>query len=154
DVFKFVGLETLSCLVGPTFGTTSLYLGGAIPGTTYGLTWWTWWLGDLIGMLLVVPALFACIDQPRARSKPRRLVELALLRVSVLMVSQIVCGDLFRVGNTHYPLTYTFLPFIIWAAFRFGRYGVTLLNLIIAVLTVVGTLQHLGPFVGATLGEA
>ncbi|MDP3341031.1 PAS domain S-box protein [Frigidibacter sp.] len=61
DVFRLVLiLGPLGCLISPTFGTTALWLMGSLqPGSVYH-NWQTWWLGDLFGVLIVVPlTLFA-----------------------------------------------------------------------------------------------
>jgi PAS domain S-box-containing protein len=58
DVFGFiVSVVMLSTLVSPTIGLISLYLGGHFDSGDFGLKWWTWWLSDLMGVLVVTPVL-------------------------------------------------------------------------------------------------
>ena len=52
------------------------------------------------------------------------------------------------------PLTYLFLPFLLWAAFRFGRRGTTTMTVMIAGIVTWGTVVHCGPFLRGTLNEA
>lgn len=54
-VIKFVFTIPLMCVVSATFGTTSLAFGGLITWTAYATTWTTWWVGDSIGVLAIVP---------------------------------------------------------------------------------------------------
>ena len=48
-------------------GVTSLLAGGIIPWPTGFVHWWTWWIGDTIGALVVIPLLLVW-TQHRARS--------------------------------------------------------------------------------------
>jgi len=71
DVFVFIGLAALlSTAISATVGVTSLYLGGIVAPGHAGETWRAWWLGDVIGALLVTPLLltwYARHDIPRYR---------------------------------------------------------------------------------------
>src|SRR5439155_3260747 len=55
EVLKFLALAPGSCLVGATFGVTALWLGGVIQSPNYFFSWWTWWVGDTIGVLIFTP---------------------------------------------------------------------------------------------------
>jgi len=45
------------CTIAASFGIASLYLGD-VPGTRqWTVLWWTWWIGDYAGMLLITPLL-------------------------------------------------------------------------------------------------
>src|SRR5215475_10619676 len=58
DVFKFVVLAALfSTTVSATIGVTSLVLGGYANWRDFGAIWFTWWLGDAVGALIVGPFL-------------------------------------------------------------------------------------------------
>lgn len=58
DLLKFVLLAgLLSPIVSSTFGVTSLSLGGYASWSQYGSIWFTWWLGDVGGALLVAPLI-------------------------------------------------------------------------------------------------
>ena len=60
-------LGPVGCLVSASFGTASLWLMGSLPSGAVFQNWQTWWLGDLFGVLVVLPlALFA----PWRRSPP------------------------------------------------------------------------------------
>jgi len=56
NIFKMLALGgPVSCLVGATIGVSCLLLIGIIQGNQYFLNWWTWWLGDTIGVFLLLP---------------------------------------------------------------------------------------------------
>src|SRR5207245_7503885 len=55
DVFKFALIAGLSTMVSATIGVTSLELGGYAAWTEGGRIWWTWWLGDVVGAIIIAP---------------------------------------------------------------------------------------------------
>tara|TARA_R110002124_G_scaffold63350_43_gene173554 strand:- start:19114 stop:22917 length:3804 start_codon:yes stop_codon:yes gene_type:complete len=56
DVAVFAGIVgPLACLIAASVGTYTLFLAGLLPPTGAVNNWLTWWLGDLIGILVVLP---------------------------------------------------------------------------------------------------
>src|SRR5688572_5909781 len=55
----------LSTLVSATIGVATLYLGGALATTNILATWRAWWVGDMVGALLIAPPLLVWATQPR-----------------------------------------------------------------------------------------
>jgi integral membrane sensor domain MASE1 len=56
DVLILVLLAVpIGALVSATLGVGSLWLGGVIIWSSVPVTWSTWWLGDMISLLLVTP---------------------------------------------------------------------------------------------------
>jgi PAS domain S-box-containing protein len=89
DILGFLLLGApVACLVSATIATTSLGLSGAVPPPALAFTWWTWWLGDALGVLIAAPALLALIGRPREAWAPRRATVAApLLLVTGLLVA-------------------------------------------------------------------
>src|SRR5215813_11131269 len=57
DVFLFVLASFLCTIISATLGTLSVYVGGFAAKEFLESLWWTWWLGDSIGALIVAPLL-------------------------------------------------------------------------------------------------
>jgi signal transduction histidine kinase/CHASE1-domain containing sensor protein len=75
----------LSCLVSATVGVTTLVVSSKVPGAWFVITWWTWWLGDTLGILIVTPLVLSWWAEPRTIWRRRRLsVSLPLAGVLVL----------------------------------------------------------------------
>ena len=55
----------LACLVNASFGVTSLYATGTISLAEFTYSWFTWWVGDTIGVLVTVPIVFILFARPR-----------------------------------------------------------------------------------------
>jgi len=87
DIWRFLVLGALvACLTNASLATLTLGLSGAVPTDALAFTWWTWWLGDSLGVLIAAPAVLTLIGQPRHAWAPRRsTVALPLVGVTLLL---------------------------------------------------------------------
>jgi PAS domain S-box-containing protein len=142
NIFKFVFLAAfLSTAVSATFGVTSLALRGYAPLDRSAGIWFTWWLGDLTGDLLIVPLLVIWLTQPYPDLKPRRILEAAGLLLSVVSLGYIV----FLSGAVR-GLEYVLILPLLWAAFRFGQRGAITAAFLTSSIALLGTVHGFGPF--------
>jgi PAS domain S-box-containing protein len=154
DVFKFTAVVLVAGVVATSVGPTSIALAGIAAPPMYPAIWFTWWLGDTTGMLLVTPLLLTWSDEPRWRWGFRGAVEAVLLFVSLLAAGRIASGASFPGGNANYPLLFVPIPWLVWAAFRFGPRGAATAAAVTAGVAIWNTVQGVGPFVGATVNES
>ena len=89
DIWRFLLLAApVACLSNASVATAALALAGALPPSALGFTWWTWWIGDTLGVLIAAPAVLALIGRPRSAWLPRRTtVALPLALVTSLLVA-------------------------------------------------------------------
>ena len=89
DIWRFLLLAApLACLTNSTISTATLCLAGVLPTSAVAFTWWTWWIGDSLGVLIAAPAALTLIGRPRSAWRPRRAtVALPLLVVTALLVA-------------------------------------------------------------------
>ncbi|MDP3823620.1 MAG: CHASE domain-containing protein [Burkholderiales bacterium] len=86
DVLGFLAASTASCLVSPTIANLALWLSGTVPAAAVPFSAATWWIGDVLGVLIVTPIVLTLLGQPRAAWAPRRLsVGLSLALVTALL---------------------------------------------------------------------
>jgi signal transduction histidine kinase/CHASE1-domain containing sensor protein len=71
-IFLLLG-GPLSCLVGATVGVTTLAVSGQISWSLFIMTWWTWWVGDSLGVFITTPLVLSWLAEPRAIWRRRRL---------------------------------------------------------------------------------
>ncbi|MGC2418623.1 MAG: MASE1 domain-containing protein, partial [Candidatus Acidiferrales bacterium] len=121
DTFRFAALVLASTTIAATVGVTSLSLGGYAAWAQYREIWVTWWLGDAVGAMLVAPLLILWISNFRLRFKWREYAELLALLVGLVLTAQIVFTGFFLRVPRNFPLEYLCIPFLIWAAIRFGQ---------------------------------
>src|SRR5882672_8062454 len=121
DVFKFFVLAgATSTALSATIGVTCLGLGGFADWSRFGAIWFTWWLGDMGGDLVVAPLLVLWSLHPHVRGSRARLAEASALLGSLLLVAHRVFGGEAAGTGGAYPLEFLCVPFLVWAAFRFG----------------------------------
>jgi PAS domain S-box-containing protein len=68
----------VACLINPTISVTTLWLFGLLPWANVAFSWWTWWVGDAIGVLLFAPLSLVFVQSP-GRRRGRAAVALPLL---------------------------------------------------------------------------
>ena len=141
DAFKFVVLAALvSTSVSATIGAASLTLGGRADWHDLHTIWFTWWLGDAVGALVVAPVLVLWSGGALPRSRLRRLEAVGLF------ATVIGGGVLVFYGFVGQPLTFLCVPPLVWAAFRFGQRETALAIAILSGLAIRGTIRGFGPF--------
>jgi PAS domain S-box-containing protein len=150
DVLGLVILAAgVSPLVSATIGVTSGWWGGLIPVASYGKAWWTWWLGDAMGALIVAPLVFVWSTWPRRRLPRMQLLEAGTLLFAVVAVSLIVFGGLWTAPSLE--ISYLVFPVLTWAALRFGPPGVVTTLGLVSVVAIAGTAEGMGPFTRDTV---
>jgi diguanylate cyclase (GGDEF)-like protein len=151
DILKFAVLAgMLSTMISATFGVTSLCLGHSAHWADYTDIWATWWLGDAVGAFVVTPLILLWIANPRLRWNWLRALEAAILFTGLALTALIVFGVLFIGVGMSYPLEYLCIPFLMWAALRFGTREAATATLVLAVTAILGTMQGHGPFTVAS----
>jgi len=147
NIFKFALFAAFSSAIGATVGTTAITLAGLAARPVYTVIWSTWWLGDAVGALTVTPLILLWVENPRLDWTRKQLVELTLLATGLFAVSWVVFGDGLHFVVRNYPFEYLCFPFLIWAAFRFGRRKAATAIAALAIIATWGTVHGYGPFV-------
>jgi PAS domain S-box-containing protein len=155
DVVRFVAIAALASTIAPTAGLVPLSVLHAMPGMDLFWNWWTWWQGDATGIILVTPLILSWSGGPDLqRWSARKIIEGLLFAALLLAATHIVFSGGSDNG-TAYATTFLIVPFIVWAAFRFGQREVTTAIAAICALAVWYTLRRqVGPFSTASINEA
>jgi len=116
---------------------------------TYWPAWRPWFLSNTLTGLTLLPIILTGVAEAKAR---RRSVSLpALLEGGAITLALIAVGWLVLVRpsglGTNLPIAlYVPLPFLLWAAVRFGPRGTSASLLTVAVLVTWATTRGRGPF--------
>lgn len=85
----------LSCLVSATVGVTSLHLANVIQAIDFFYSWWNWWIGDMLGVLIFTPLTLTFLLRHHSPWKERltivtipMLVTLATVTVAFVGISR------------------------------------------------------------------
>jgi diguanylate cyclase (GGDEF)-like protein len=150
----FTGISTVACLVASSWGVATLSVAGVVSTGNFLDTWQTWWLGDVIGMIVFAPVFLAWRQSRQIAGKPQRLAELiaafALLALSAVAV---FASPPPTVGAAS-PLTFLPLPCLVWIAFRFRPIGVALGVCLLSAIAIAATANGSGPFGGVKSSDS
>lgn len=154
DVFKFVVFaRLLSPIVGATLGVTSLAVTGLAPWADYAALWFTWWMRDGLGALIIAPLLILWGAEPFGRWPPARTLETGLTWSGLALISLSVFAGPLSSLTKNYPLEFLCVFPILWAAFRLGRRETATAILILAMIAIWGTFRGDGPLVRGSQRE-
>jgi signal transduction histidine kinase/ActR/RegA family two-component response regulator len=153
DVFKFAFLAgLLATNISATVGTTTLGLFGLAPWSDFGPIWFTWWLGDLGGALIVAPAIIVwATDRTALLTRP---IERLALGLTALATAVLLFAGTQELSTNREPLGFLTFPVLVWAAVRFGPRDTTAVLLATAAIADWGTLRGFGPFARADVNSS
>ena len=143
----------LSTTISATIGVGCLELAGAIAPSEVVVARRAWWLGDLVGALVVAPLLLVWLTARPRRVSRRRATEAALLVATVLGVNAYIFGGVAAGRPVSFEQTYLVFPPLIWAALRFGQFGAVTASFLTTIVAVWGTVAGHGPFASAVVSQ-
>ncbi|MGW1051334.1 MASE1 domain-containing protein [Streptomyces sp. NPDC001118] len=139
----FLGAFT-GMLISATTGSATLLLAGVLRTRGFWPTWWVWWTGDAMGVLVVTPVLLVL----RSVRRPRDVLPLRWAEGLLLLAA--VAGIGF-VETSSTPLLFLGYPLLIWAAFRFQLAGAAPCALAVSTFAIIAATRQTGPFAGRDL---
>ena len=112
----------------------------------YWTTWRTGFLSEALGFLTLMPAILGWAGKRPAEDWKGRANS---FEAAALLAALTLFGFLTFVGfgkSSPPELLYSLLPFLLWAALRFGSTGVSTSMVVIALLSIWGVVHGRGPF--------
>jgi two-component system, NarL family, sensor histidine kinase FusK len=154
DVFKFAILTALGATtISATIGLLSLKAGGFVAPGTFGSAWITWWLGDVVGALVVAPCIILW-SRPLGTRSFRQMAHAGLATISVIIACVLLFGGSYDHVVKGYPLEFLCFPLVVWMAFSARPQVSATTVLALAILAIRGTLLGYGSFGGHTRDTA
>ena len=146
-VLRFAVLGGMGAtLISATIGVGTLVLGGFASFENFSAIWASWWLGDIIGAIVITPLILLWSEKQKKFFNGQQLLEYAVLLALLTFAAIIVYHDFHPFTVRHLPVAYITIPFLIWAAIRFGPRETITASFVLAVIAVTGTLRGYGPF--------
>jgi signal transduction histidine kinase len=150
-ILKFMTLAAfLSTTVSATIGVLSLVLGGYATNASTSAVWFTWWLGDAAGAVLVTP-LVVLWSTNRSWGLGRRTGEAALMIAAIVAVGAAIFIDPYL---SQYPLAFLCLAPLVWGALRFGPREIATAIALLAIVATMATATAQGPFARLETNES
>ena len=145
----------MAMTVSASTGVLALVLNGLLTWSVAVSTWFKWWLGDTLGVLLVAPIFLAYQNgqtaaEPGSASMTHRVAALVILAAT----GGISFGGWLHQDYLWLPLTFVPFPCLVWITLRMGMNGSAAALLVMAVIAVTGTALGFGPFVRPDVNES
>ncbi|MFB3895173.1 MAG: PAS domain S-box protein, partial [bacterium] len=136
----------LSTLISATIGTTSFYLNFR-DWTNYTTMWITWWLGDSIGAIIIIPLILIWHKKEFSRWNRGKISEAILLFLVILAFFLYIF-----LKKVH--LEYMIIPILLWTVQRFNRFETAIVIFLISVISILLTIHGYGPFAQTDLNRS
>ncbi len=146
NAFRFLFVTLLMCLLGACIGTEVLFLNEIIRSEDLIRTGFSWWVGNVVGILLFTPFILACAKKIITFKVSRnKAVEAGIFLLTLIGIYLLLEVD-YLVPTMERALPFLVLPYLLWLAFRFdlilAMTGVLAASLISIYVTIIGV----GPF--------
>ena len=151
-VLLLIAAAGFSTTIAATIGTLSLALAGVVSFEVFGITWFSWWLGDAIAVLIVAPLLLTWLSRSQ-HVEPRRFAEATVVAALLVLISLVVFMRSVPAGPVVFLQPYLLTPVLIWAAVRFCARGAATAVFVTSVIAVWGAAIGRGPFDGGPMLE-
>lgn len=144
--FQFLFVTLFMCLIGSFLGTSSLFLNHVVPSGELLKTGISWWIGNVVGVLLFTPFMLALAQHNRFRFTRDKGIE-----VGIFLLGTVGLIFLFQVSDFNLTIQraipFLMLPFLLWLAFRFDLIVAITGVLIFSLVSLYLTISNAGPFV-------
>lgn len=150
DVARFILVVSfVSSPLSATLGASAIHFSQSAPSLGFALTWSTWWISDVLSVLVLAPLMLAWSQTGKARPGESRIGEKVLVSALGLGILYLIFSMPFGRDTIHF--VYWVFPFIIWYGFRHGMRITTSSIFILSLVTIAATSQGIGPFLGPSV---
>ncbi|WP_300440660.1 MASE1 domain-containing protein [Zoogloea sp.] len=119
DVASFIVASSVGMLVSATGGVFNLYLAKLLTLDGVAVAWLTWWVGDVVGLLLAGPLLLPLSRNTLSQLGGKKR-SLALWFLVAGFIAWLVFVVHYGEAGLRLPLAFLALPLFAWAALHFG----------------------------------
>jgi len=148
DYLRLLAVGALAAMLAALIGNLFLLLAGIVAHADFGRNLLNWWQGDLLGIVLLTPAILVWRHPPRSWLRHERISETLACFGLAFLAGQVVFLGWFAEVLGEYARSFLMFGFVIWSALRFGRHGATLTVMMAAVQALLGALAGVGYFGG------
>ncbi|MDE5456869.1 response regulator [Bradyrhizobium sp. CSA112] len=137
--------------ISASIGLTSLATAGYIERTNFANAWVTWWLGDVTGALVIAPVIVLWASSHYHAFNRNESLETVGVLATAAAIGLIAFSPLIEQTPSRDPLGFLAILPMLWAALRRGPRDTATVALVLAGITIWGTLTGGGPFTTADL---
>ncbi|OIQ91109.1 cyclic di-GMP phosphodiesterase Gmr [mine drainage metagenome] len=143
---RLISFSAIANIVGALIGALNLQLAGVINSAGYLESALHWWMGDTLGVVLLVPFALVWWHTKTPQYTLKKQQEAMLLLASTFIVGQIVFHNWFNMYFSGIYTGYIMFAFVSWVAIRLDLRCLTLAVLIIAMQALSGAYPGISAF--------
>ena len=144
----------LATPISATVGVTSLAIAGYAEWANFANIWLTWWLGNMIGALVVTPVVVLwALSDVRAFSRSELTKSAGVIALAVA-VGFIAFSPYVHIVATPGALRFLAVLPLLWAALRRGPRDTAVASFILAGFSIWGTFSGAEPSAAASLNDS
>jgi len=153
-VFAFATVVLIMCLVSSIVGSTVVCLAQINSWDHYHIIWFTWWLGDITGVFIIVPLVLSWVKYVGMKLQwNQKMLWIILLYALIFFFSGLIFFNWMPI-NSLYIKSYLILPMLLLAAFYFDLRTLTTALTLYSVIAILGTINGYGPYVTPSLNDS
>lgn len=147
DYLLLIASGSIGAIASGLIGSASLIFAHFISLAEYPITALHWWMGDVLGIVLIAPFFLLFNLKTFLNLIQARYLETLLLIVLVALASLVVLTDLNTSNIASFKGTYFLAIPLIWSVIRFGHVMTALIGFQYFAIGIWGLLLHQGIFV-------
>lgn len=147
DTLRFMIVIMFGGTVSALIGSITVALSHPAFWGSYPVIWFTWWLGDFSGLLIITPIFWAFHQRIFPKWNFRLSAEFIGYFSILILVNSMIFSGKFFIGQAHVPITYLSLPLVVWLTYRFEHWGGITAILATLLEAIQGSSHGFGPFV-------
>jgi signal transduction histidine kinase/CheY-like chemotaxis protein len=153
DFTYFILTTLLMCAVSCSVGTNTLYTAHLISLHDYKTVWFTWWMGDVSGIIVLTPVFLSLWNSFGEKIKiapPWKFFFIVV--VLAIYLYAVFNNQLDIIPNK--ATIFLLLILLTWCVFVMEQWQSSLIVVLVSSFSIWDTLQGKGPFISATQNES
>ena len=146
NAFRFLFVALSMCFLGASIATWGLYINQLIDASIVVRTGFSWWIGNVVGILLFTPFILSFTQKTAFRISAKKMTEVGFLCLTLIGIYVLMQVDLLFPAMQR-ALPFMVLPFLLWLAFRFDLIVAITGILVTSLVSMHFTIHGQGPFV-------
>ena len=146
DYLRLIFLGGIGSGFGALIGASALLVSGVLVPETFWLGFRQWWMGDVLGIILIAPLFLVWRLEKSDWLEMKRVHVAVLLLGLTFLVGQDVFLDWFHDSTDGVPRGYMMFLFVAWVAVRLGTWGTMIALIMTAAQGLFGAHHGTGFF--------
>jgi signal transduction histidine kinase len=145
NAYRFLFITLTMCFLGASIATWGLYINQLIDASQVMRSGFSWWIGNVVGILLFTPFILSFAQKITFRIPTRKMTEVGLFCLTLIGIYTLMQVDALALALQQ-ALPFLALPILLWLAFRFDLVVAITGILIASLVSMHFTIRGEGPF--------